>query len=429
MVYAIASLRRPVSRRTIGLLAYLALFATVAALIRLDQPTLIDETEWHIRAIAVFLADFPAVDIRNFGGVGIASGPVPYIIWAAWGKLLSLPGTLDALPWYRLVTLLASMGGVAVVWRMARDVAPSQQLLVVGFAALMPYYFLGSFTIYTQVIALSFGLAALLFYRAYLASARTVHLLAAVALAVLAVASRQVFLAYAVGLLADHVLRPWLSRAPRRRTYARDLALLLIPVAVLGGLFILWGGTVPPPAYLAEESTRVNWLQPNFALIVLGFWFLPVWLQELKAAPVLAIVLALAFAANLLFAPHYAVTSEEMDGVVPSLLQAAGDFGVPELVLRLGQAALCFGGILVLYRAVREVAAQVDDAQFAFAALAHLGVLMVVPLVWERYYLPVVPVLWLLFRRRVHAGWLYPTWLVLQAALTGTYFVYKLYIQ
>lgn len=405
----------PDKRKIVVLLSACAPLIALAILTRLSHNPLVDERDWHLPAIEWFIEQLPRIDLRNYH---TSSGPVPYIVWAALGKLF---GVVD-LRMLRLSTLLCSLGGVAILWRLLSRERSALMMCVLLLIVLNPYYLTYSLTIYTMVMSLLFALAGILaFERA--TENRRVALLALYSLfTALAVLSRQIYVSYALGALSCLLLSgAWPLDGSRTRTRAAGWALLLLPVVLLAILFLHWGGTTPPAQTHLTGTRGINLRQIDFLFIFLGFWCLPAYIDNFRRIPWQIQVAALVVSFHLLVTPLYIAEVNVVEGFIAKLTLALSQRGVPLVLLRLSHMLLWTMGLSVLY-----LLAKTPKRFYLHIVAVHYCVLLFIPQVWERYYLPVVPILWLGLRHvmrdlRIYGGWLLP-----QAAMALVYFLYKI---
>ncbi len=404
------------SSRVAVLLFFLLLIAAPALWLGLSQPPDLDEPAFHLPAIQQYIDQFPAFDLQHYHS---ASGPVPYMLWSVWGQLFG-----DSLPALRLLSLLLGLGCVVILWRVLRDEPTGRTALLLGLIVLQPYFLYRCYTIYTMIPALVTALLALAFYLRFERKKEYSSLLVFALFASLAVCSRQVYLSYVAGVLAHftlfHLLPSW--RKDRGRSLAQG-ALLMLPVFALLGLFWLWGGSNPPD--FRENAVRgINWRMLDFVPLFLGFWFLPVaWTLARRVSPVLWLLAAVA-SLHLIFWPYIAdpvgIEAGNVSGVIAKLFLKAASKGLPLWLLGLAQAALWSAGVIVLaallYR-LKHVG--------SWIAFAHFGLLAFIPHTWERFFLPVIPILWLSLRDTVKARPIFLLWLVFQALLTAMYVAQK----
>ena len=91
------------------------------------------------------------------------------------------------------------------------------------------------------------------------------------------------------------------------------------------------------------------------------------------------------------------------------------------MLLRLSHMLLWTMGLSVLY-----LVARTPRRIFLHIVAFHYGVLLFIPQVWERYYLPIVPILWLSLCYAIRDLRIYGAWLLPQTAMTLVYFFYKI---
>jgi hypothetical protein len=231
----------------------------------------------------------------------------------------------------------------------------------------------------------------------------------------LAVASRQFYVAYPVGLLAASVF----SGSPR--PLSRMVALFL-PLGTLMLLALVWGGLTPPAMQQKFGHRSIHPEQFGFFLLWLGFWFAPVALDTIRRSPRMLWIGAVGLALAIVLGVDYAQAAGETEGVLPKLLAGMTAAGAPAPLVKSGQAILVGSGCLVATRLFRA-----PDRDLVWIAAVHAGIMLTVPYAWERYYLPVTPVIWLaLLPGTTSWGtrWL-TVWASVQTVLTLAYCAYK----
>lgn len=401
-------------RKIVVLLSVYAPFIALAILTRLSHNPLVDERVWHLPTIEWFTEQLPRIDIRSYH---TSSGPVPYIVWAALGKLFGVDLRI-----LRLSTLLCGFGYVAILWRMLSRERPTLIICVLALIVLNPYCLTYSFTIYTMVMSLFFALAGgLAFERA--TESRRVALLAVYSLfTALAVLSRQIYVSYALGTLSCLLLsRAWPWDSSRIRTRAAGLALLWLPVALLALLFLHWGGTTPPALAHLNATRGINLRQIDFLFIFLGFWCFPAYVDNFRRIPWQIQVAALVVSFHLLLTPLYVAEVGVVEGLIAKLTLILSQRGIPLVLLRLSHMLLWTMGLSVFY-----LLAKTPRRRYLHIVVSHYCVLLFIPQVWERYYLPIVPILWLGLRHAMRDLRIYGAWLLPQAAMALLYFLYKI---
>lgn len=395
----------------------------VAVLTGLKHNLVVDEGIWHLPVIALYMDQYPYFDVKEYGEIKIASGPVPYIVWSTWGLLLGVEATEENVHIFRLLSFLLSMTTIFLLYKIVQQDSFKRVLIVLALVVFFPYYFLHSFTIYTMLMSLTFGIGSLLSFKKYIETHNLAHLAGYSLLAALAVASRQIYLSYAAGVIAYYCIDRFLAwqREDRRGAVEyREIVLLLAPLAVLSVLFVIWGGTNAPAAQAVNATRGLNPLQIAFPFVFLGFWFMPVFLDNLRQLPKWFYVVALLLTLGTFYAPLYITEEGVMEGVIARMTLVALQLGVPPFLLKLGQAMLCFAGFSIAYLLVRRI----DRFTVPIVAL-HFGLLQFVPQVWERFYFPVVPVVWISLRDCINKAWIYVVWIMLEVALAIVYYLHK----
>jgi len=378
-----------------------------------------DETHFHIPAVEQYSQQFPNIDLQNYHS---ASGPVPYIWWTLLGKLVGTE--LSAL---RALTLCFGIAALFFFANLVRKENWRLQLVAVGGLAFQPYFLGRSLSLYTMIPALCLGIFSLWCFQAFQKEKRVLWLVTYVIAASLAVWSRQIYLSYVAGILAFVAVENIMNAsALSLRQLAAKLLPLTIPGLALGVLFLIWGGT-NPPGFRENASQGINILQLDFIPIFLGFWFVPVFFDHLDRFPKWLLALALVLSLHLLAMPLYVLDASgpsmaqgNIAGFIAKLFTVAQNKGVPILALKGGQMVLWTMGLCVLALLVQDF-----RKLTSLIAFAHFGIIGLVPQVWERFFLPLAPVLWLGFLPRMRRLWLYFLWMGAQALLALAYVLDK----
>jgi hypothetical protein len=227
-------------------------------------PAQTDEAKFHWGVIQEFAQAWPQVPWQDYHS---ATGPLPYILWAAWGRVFGL--TLPAL---RVLTTLVSYAGFLAFYRLARRQGYPMPLLAGLILALSPYVFLHSFTIYTVNVGLVFAVLAMGWYLEAGAKGWRA-LLAGGLFATLAVYCRQhyLFLPAGAGIW-------WLGRVVRRRRRtwgaAGEALAIALPALLVMPLLVTWGGLVPP-SMQGLHPLRLHPEHVMFMLIFAGLYAAP----------------------------------------------------------------------------------------------------------------------------------------------------------
>jgi len=405
-------------RANSGLPAALLLAAPlllVALLTDLNFAPQTDEFKFHLGVVQQFGAALPAIPWRDYHA---ATPPLPYLLWALWGRVLGY-----GLPALRGLTLLLSFAGFLIFYAVARrqnHAAPLVEALLLLFS---PYVFLNSFTLYTVNMGLPFAALAL---GCYLEAERAgwKALLFGGLAAAAAIYCRQhyLFLPAGVGLV-------WLAERIRARrltlVHLRDLALIALPALLFAPLALAWGG-LTPPAFQTLHALRPNAENVNFLLMVIGAYGAPLGLFAWPALAgwgwrALGLLAGVPFYA--LFRPAYGVGGDAQLGIILHGLDILGRQAGAWLAFLAGLAVWA-NGLAVIVAGLRRAGRSVWLP--AAWLLAFAVILLASEAVYERYYAIIMPVLLLWFYPQI-AGrrWLLGLWLALSAGLSGTYFALK----
>jgi hypothetical protein len=383
-----------------------------------------DEAKFHWDVIRQFDEAWPAVPWRDYHA---ATPPLPYVMWALWGKLFGLE-----LPALRAWTLVLSLAGVLAFYMLARRGNHRWPLVESVLLLFSPYLFLNSFTIYTVNVGLPFEILALWFYLKAEGDDWPALLWGGLA-ATAAIYCRQHY----VFLPAGMALWWAISRGQARRVSwsdLRNLGLIVLPVVLFLPMLIAWGG-MTPPAFQGLHPLTVNPVHINFLVIFIGLYCAP---AVIASWPALhqwgwrSAWLALCVPIYLLFRPYYeqgadALSSSEQGLILHGLDLSRGWFGT--FAPALGEFALWANGLLIGSVSLVETwkAGDSESVKLWSWVAAFAGILVVSDFVGERFYVLLMPVLLLLFYPRL-AGRRLPValWVAGMIAIGVAYSVIKM---
>jgi dolichyl-phosphate-mannose-protein mannosyltransferase len=379
-----------------------------------------DEFRFHQPAALQFARQFPRFDLVHYSS---ASGPVPYILLSLWIKVFG--GTLVSL---RVAVALCGLIALFTLWRLLARESLWTMTATMLLIATNHYFLYHSFSLFTIVPALCFGLAGLFFFERWSERPeRRGALIASTLMIAGAVLSRQLYLSYAVALVACAALaKLGFQKTPglpaRSPTWA-ELSILLIPLALLAGLFALWGGTTPPGFAQPFDSklghSAIVLRQLDFMPLYLGCWFWPLAVENARKLvrwlPAAAGLLVL----HVLRGPLQIVSpGSDTMGTIAKLCSDLYRHGIPLGVLQASEALLWGIGILVLIVLLRAA-----ELPYRLVSIAHLGVLATIPQIFERFYMPFYVAFWLGMRHQLRTRWLYVAMILQSSAVTVAYFV------
>ncbi len=395
-------------------------YALIGVAVGLPHPMDNDQTIYHLPTILQFARRLPQLDLAHYNS---ASGPLPYVLLAIWARLFG-PGAYGL----RVAVALFGFGALFALWRLLARASVATMTITMLLIFTNQYYLFRSFTLYTVVPALCFAIVGLLFFERWRRDPGRLGAPMAVALLIsCAVLSRQIYISYALGLLAYAAFSRlgWLRDEPAFRPAWSAVALQALPLALLAPLIWLWGGTTPQ-AFAAGYRSQVGHTtivpgQLDFMPLHLGFWFWPLAVQHRrKILPLLPLAVVLAAAHLAWGALHRAAPAEAAAymGTIMRILYELQLHGVPTFLLHAGEALLWMTGILVLVAIVRTL-----DLPYRLICVAHLGVMSVIPLVAERYYLPLLVALWVGARPQMRQRWPYIVLILQSVVITVAYFL------
>ena len=369
--------------RLVILTSFVLAFVVLGVTVGLKHTPDADETRYHLPATVQYMQQFPHLDLRDYRS---ASGPLPYILLSFWARVFG--ANVVSL---RVAIMLFGMLTLLVVWAFLNEEKLKTQILITFFILLHPYFLFRSFSLYTVVPALFFGLLSLLLFKRYQAShLRPFLLIIYVLCSTAAVLTRQVYLSYTAGIalfaLASRlpVVRNLVSRE-FKYSYG-SVALMLFPALVLGLLILHWGG-VTPPRFVGYAYSGLNFAHLDFIFVFLGFWYWPLFLDNLRRVPKWVYVIAGLVAIHLIWIPLYRVgPTNETLGVIGATYAWLVGRDLPFLLLKGSQIVLWLLGVMVFVILARR-----REEPYALISIVHFLIMLSVPLVWERYYFAAFP--------------------------------------
>jgi hypothetical protein len=347
-----------------------------AALIYLDVlrfPVRADELHFWPTTLALFERGFPSLEqLRSYNEL---STPLPFLIFgsleAAFHGGIAVGRALNLAVSLALLALIAAAGRFLV----------AALLCAVGLLA-FPYFLPVSTHLYTDIIATALATAGVALHQ----SGR--YAFGAVAF-VLAIASRQLAVAFPLAIVAHEALRQWNARQFR---FDWAWAAPLLAALTYGGWVLFFGGLAPATA-LQQQSLDMGRWYPNHALYFLttiGLYFVVVEAVLFRSLAALrrpmwpSIALALIVAALFVAFPplqNVNTITDTMGYLDRTTRMVLGDGARMALYALLAAlACLRFPPLslpgLVLY--------------------ANAGLMLKAHVAWDKYALPVLAVLWLL---------------------------------
>ncbi len=380
---------RPNTRPTLlPIVAFLGVYCAVLAGAAITRPCFVDECHF-VHACRQFTT---APSLQTFLHYNEMSTPLPFVLYGAWGAVLG--SSLITLRVLSLVIACATYLSYFFLFS-ALSFKPRTSFLLTAFLALNPYMLGLSVFVYTDMLSMLF-LALLL-----LGMARRSAKLALIGSAG-GLLCRQYFVFAVIAALAYSL---WCYRVRRQR---RDLALasaLAVSAAPLGVLFALWKGFSPANArreqYLAHGLTFDSHALTLY-VVLMFVYLLPVvvavWRSVYLDRWKVWLSLALCWAywlSPVVAGPVTVLTGVTTVGYFNRLLRLwpGGRF---EQAVFFACFALALPILLsCLSAAWRQLAARGTDLSLLMS-LAVVSFLVVMPwsyLYWEKYFLPLVPIL------------------------------------
>jgi hypothetical protein len=376
-----------------GLIA-LTLGFRLGAIVLVRPAPVIDETV-HLKVAQQFGPGLPAIaQLRDYPS---ATGPFFYVLFGNLGALFGYNLTV-----LRLAVFALALGSLLLFYKILKRLLPTDNPLpAVALLATAPYFPALAGVFMTEHLALFLGLAALLCYLRFRDTGKPLDAVLSLLFATLAICTRIyfIFLPAAFAITDTIASRPSsIVHRPSSTTHHSSLithhssfleaALWLLPILAFLPIALLWRGFAPP-SYQHIHHPGLNWQSAGSMCIWTGIFFLPwVWrkpkpwhLLALLAIPIvlLAPLPGLGFTRTALkLLPH------------PLAVIAACSFGVI--------------GLLWFIRLAPLVATPELQVAAIGALLLVAGLLVSGPLVYERYLLPVIPLMLICARPGTRPG-------------------------
>ena len=348
-----------------------------AALVHLDFlhfPIRGDELHYWPTTLSLFERGVPSIEqLRSYNELAT---PLVFLIFGSLETLFH-----GGIVVGRAINLALSIALLALIAAAGRSSLPAL-LCAVGMLA-FPYYLPVSTHLYTDIIAATLSTAGVALHL----SGR--HGWSALAF-ILAIASRQMAVAFPLAIIAHEMLRQWTGG--RRPSFDWAWAAPLIAALTFGGWVLFFGGLAPPTA-LRDQSLDVGRWYPNHALYLMtciGLYFV-----------VLEAILFRSIAA--LRRPAWSSAALALVVVVlfiafPPLQNVNTITDTMGYLDRAARLVLSDAARMILY-CVLAVLACLRFRPFSLAGLAlyaNVCSMVKVQVAWDKYALPVLAVLWLL---------------------------------
>lgn len=384
------------------------LFLTIPFLIIFIATGLNFKINWdeglHLAGIYQFRdSSFSEFDLRMYPS---STTPLFHIIFSFFAKIIG-----SELWKLRFINLLTGFFTVLIFYRIARNMKNQYPFLNTVLFLFFPYFLVLSSSVMTDILALFFGMLALMFY---IENNSTRNMLFGSIFSTLAVLTRQFWLFLPAGMILYYILT-----YKNNHKKLKDIFLFFIPIIVFIPFVLYWGGMAPPA--LKENNfyvaTNFNQLyQIGYFLLFLGFYFFPYVLvvsQSFKSK-FKYIYLTL----PIIFIIFYNIINE-CNGITCQILHFS-NYLYPFLLFILLFVALT---IIITYLSKNEF-----NLKLMLFILSYLGVIILTPYISERYLMVFVPFLILaLFDKIERKVWVYYLWILIMVVFSTIYFISKIY--
>lgn len=405
-------------------------FILVVFITKLDFHFLPDEGKFHLRVVEIFAAEWPNISLADYPS---ASTPLSYLILTLFGKIVGFE------IWkLRLIPTIATFLSANIFYLIAKRHRLPFPLMSSFIFLFFPYIFFFGFTIYTANVALLFGLGALYFY---LIDKPTLNqLIMGSILATLAIFSRQSFVFIPAGMILYElvqILQGDIIRSTRKRL--PRLLVLAIPFILFLPLFVIWGGFTAPFNQAQEGG---DWFlgftpeQVSFFMVFIGVYFLPMILKlgkgELARIKTAVAVLLLILVPMTVFFPftfnlergENTVIAGIISRVLDNIGQIFGDsvsivFSIIPLII----------GVVILVRELMELPWAAEKQKICLMLFSFIGLFVITPFVFERYYILPYSLMVLLFYKTFHFKRITILWFIFQMLVAFGFTYWQLAIK
>jgi len=401
-------------------------FATVALITGLNFRLIGDESVFSLKVIRLFASTWPRLNLADYP---VTSTPLAYILLTGWGKIVGFEiWKLRSLT--AVVTFLAAW----VFYKLCKWQSLPYPLLSAFIFLFFPYVFFLGFTIYPDNFALPFGIGALYYYLSD--DGRPGRTVMGSVLETLAIYCRQSYIVIPCALLGVDLLRRLRSDSAisDRLSYWRPL-ILAIPILMFMPIYVLWGGATPPMTRLGSSADwflAVTPHQVNYILVFVGFYFAPVLFRpQAENLPRAGRnVWLLAFGLLMVYISFPVQMNEFgghpfMAGIVIHGLSLVGSL-TGDAVGAAAKLALWVMGLIIVSGEWRDSMWTEQRTRLMGVALGYAALMVVIPLVYERYYGFLVPILILVLHRSFQSRRVLGFWLAMQAILAGGYSFWRI---
>ena len=411
-----------------AMLLLLLPFVTVALIMGLDFRLVGDEGIFSVRVIEKFASTWPRLNLADYA---VTSTPLAYILLTGWGKIVGFE------IWkLRLLTSGVTFIAAYVFYKLCKGQRLPYPLVSAFSLLLLPYVFFLGFTIYPENFALLFGVGALYYY--LMNGGSPGRMVAGSVLATLAIYCRQSYIVLPATLLGVDLLRRLRreSAPSDRRSYWRPL-ILSVPILMFIPVYLLWGGATPPMTRVGAGGWHfeLTLAHLNYILMFVGFYFAPMLLRAQTVALVRTGRYVWLVALGLLAV--YLTFPVQLNDVAGHSVVAGVVIHGLDLVGRLtwggvgaaAKLAIWGIGLLIVLAEWSDGPWTEEKTCLVGVALSYIGLMIVTPLVYERYYEVLVPLLILIMHRTFHSRRVLSWWLAVQVVLAGGFTLWQVVLK
>ncbi len=372
---------------------YLALpFLVIILFTGLNFQPIWDEGIFHIKGISQFRDSFPELDLKDYHS---ATTPLFHIIFGIFSKIVGSEF------WkLRLLNLIIGYLTACIFYQISRDLKNEHPFLNTLLFVFFPYYLILSSLVMTNILGMFFGLLGLKFF---LKEYSQMNLIISSLFSTLAVFTRQFWIFLPLGMLLYFVF----VYKTNILKELKKIAILSIPIIAFLPLIFYWGG-ISPPGYEGKYHLAINFNQVIFFLLFIGVYFFPY--IVVVNSPIRTKFLFI----YLFFPIIFFFQKRECLGIICEVLRLREDLYLILLVI------LSLAGLAVIRSYILNNKYNIKLISFI---LAFLGVILLTPQTWERYYFIFVPLLILeLFNNIERRTWLYYIWVAIMMIFSFKYF-------
>jgi len=344
--------------------------------------------EYHfVETIKYFGQNFNSNALYNYEEM---STPLPFIIYAIWGKLFGFQ-----LPVLRVFSIIIAFSTYLVFFSLFRRYYSSiTALMAVPFIALNPYFAGASIFVFTDMMAILFlGLS-------FLSIQRGKPVLLGMALAS-ALLTRQ-YLIFLIPAFFLYFFFNFFNSG--QKEYLKYMRAILLSCVPLGLLMLFWGGSSPVNTVKDKYISHAFTFHPSFLtlyisqIFIYSFPFILFYWKKFYSNKKIVLISLLVSVSYLAFPVKSSIPAIEVDVLTVGYFHKFLKMFLSDGMIHIVFYFTYLMSLPVLFTFISSVFADIKQKRIGLRflfAVALLFFLLVMPfsyLVWEKYFIPVLPV-------------------------------------